>query len=71
MFSHFGNGNLSVKDFKYPSYDRFMSMFYHSFKLDGFTLQNGDSPFIQPFSIHPLKDKIKKRPQKYKNPPKK
>jgi hypothetical protein len=37
MFAYFGNGNLSVKDLKYPSYDRFISMFYHSFKIDGFT----------------------------------
>jgi hypothetical protein len=35
-----------------------MSIFYHSFKLDGFTrfaftLQKCDSSFIHPFSIHP------------------
>jgi hypothetical protein len=37
MFSYFGNGNLSVKDLEYLSYDRFMSMLDHSLKLDGFT----------------------------------
>ena len=57
IFAYFGNGNLSVKVYKYPSYDRSMSMFYHSFKLDGFTLQKGDSPsrvnplFENPFTF--------------------
>jgi hypothetical protein len=51
MFAYFGNGNLSVKDLKYPSYERFISMFYHSFKLMDLPILH--SPFIQLFSIQP------------------